>query len=296
MTTLLRLIERVPGGARLVRSDRFHIRLGMVHGAQAVRTRRRFALNELCMRRGLKSYELRGSGRRIIVRHPMSDAWVVDEVINRQTYRPPQVVEDALRRLGRPLRIVDLGGHIGMTSLFMLDQFPGARVDTFEPNPESARIMQTMLRANGLEDRCHLHVAAAGVRDGSALIEGFSLLSHFVRDDEVEALDTLPFLKGVHAEESHRERVEVLDVLPYLQDADLAKIDIEGGEWAILADARFTTSGLTALVLEYHPQEAPGPDPLTAVRRLLGDAGFTTGEPHGAAGGVGTLWAWRTPA
>ena len=45
-------------------------------------------------------------------------------------------------------------------------------------------------------------------------------------------------------------------------------MDIEGGEWEILGDPRFEELGLTALALEYHPDQAPGADPRALRSRL----------------------------
>ena len=45
------------------------------------------------------------------------------------------------------------------------------------------------------------------------------------------------------------------DVLGQIAEADLVKMDIEGGEWGILADPRIARQ--RALVLEYHPRGLP---------------------------------------
>jgi hypothetical protein len=88
--------------------------------------------------------------------------------------------------------------------------------------------------------------------------------------------------------------VPAVDVLPLLEGADLAKVDIEGAEWAILGDSRFTHSSPGALVLEYHPHLCPEPGPADVAEQLLRAAGYriewgqTFGEGHGI------VWAWRT--
>lgn len=46
--------------------------------------------------------------------------------------------------------------------------------------------------------------------------------------------------------------VAAADVLPYLADTDLVKMDIEGGEWEILADPRLGARLHQALVLGHH--------------------------------------------
>jgi hypothetical protein len=51
--------------------------------------------------------------------------------------------------------------------------------------------------------------------------------------------------------------VPVRDVFPYMQECDLLKIDIEGGEWGLLADPRFASTSAKALVMEVHPEARP---------------------------------------
>ena len=38
----------------------------------------------------------------------------------------------------KPPRILDLGGHVGSATVFFADRFPGAKIDTYEPNPDNA--------------------------------------------------------------------------------------------------------------------------------------------------------------
>jgi hypothetical protein len=97
------------------------------------------------------------------------------------------------------------------------------------------------------------------------------------------------------AEEGDREglTVETVDVLPAFAAADLVKMDIEGGEWPILADPRLTDVGPLVLVLEYHRVGAPGLPAGDAARDLLETAGFTVGFVTPNHWGHGTMWAWK---
>ena len=90
----------------------------------------------------------------------------------------------------------------------------------------------------------------------------------------------VPFQAGGFAEShlgDHGDLAEARDVLPLMDEADLVKMDIEGGEWPILTDPRLATVSTRALVLEYHPRRLPGPRPARASRRTaLHAAGFHT--------------------
>ena len=92
--------------------------------------------------------------------------------------------------------------------------------------------------------------------------------------------------------------VRVEDVMPLLADARLAKIDIEGGEWALLQDERLKR-GPAAIVLEFHPAGCPGTRTDEAAERLLAEAGYGVVPPPRpfSAGefppGQGLRWAVR---
>jgi FkbM family methyltransferase len=251
----------------------------------------RFALNELLPARRVRRYTVRRSRQAVFVRHPVADAWVVHEVFNRRVYEPPPAVGRALAGASSP-RIVDLGAHVGAATLFFLQRFPAATVLALEPDPQNAALLRRTIEANGLHGQCELRQAAAGVAAGNATIEGFSLLAHLARDGSEEAVDQLPVLRKYQAG-ADSAPVEVVDVVPLIGGADLVKMDIEGSEWPILEDPRFRASGISAVVVEYHPQGAPEADTTSAVRRLLREADLVVGEPFQQNGPVGLLWGWR---
>jgi hypothetical protein len=67
---------------------------------------------------------------------------------------------------------------------------------------------------------------------------------------------------------------------------------VEGAEWEILGDPRFEREAPPAVVLEYHPQGAPGPPALT-VEELFSRMGYRTAPIWQREDGYGMLWAWR---
>jgi FkbM family methyltransferase len=268
------------------------VRMSCVLAARAVTRSARFAVNELFLVRGIRRYRLRHSGQTLFLRHGVMDPYVVNEVIMERAYVPPPQVEEALRRVAAP-RIVDVGAHIGTATLFLLNRFPTARVLAVEPQPEAAAMLRRTVAVNNLDGQCEVLQAAAGVADGNARMAGYSAFAHFARADTTEPVDYLPPLRKYQAGGAETVEVDVVDILPRLAGADLVKMDIEGAEWPIFRDPRFPSLGISALVLEYHPQGAPETDTAAAARRLLRDAGFTVGEPFRQYGPVGMIWAWR---
>ena len=78
-----------------------------------------------------------------------------------------------------------------------------------------------------------------------------------------------------------------------MASADVAKIDIEGSEWELLTDERFNRVPTPVLHLEYHPRNAPSPDPESAAVEAVERAGYAHGPVLTTVEGAGMLWAWR---
>ena len=286
-----RLLRGLPSRAQELLLELF-LRSVAVAAARCTREPVRFALNELAGRRAVRRYTLRSSGRVVFVRHPLFDPWILRELFARRVYEPPPALARVLAEANE-VRIVDLGGHVGAATVFLLDRFPAAKVLALEPDPENATLFRRTVMANGLQERCELRQVAAGTAAGTATLEGFSGLAHVRRGNTKETVDRLPVLRKYQERGQGTAVVDVVDVLPLLERADLVKMDIEGAEWPILADSRFGTLGIRSIVLEYHPEGAPQPDTAHEATRLLRDAGFTVGDPFEVNGPVGLLWAWR---
>jgi FkbM family methyltransferase len=249
-----------------------------------VRERWRFALRHGLGGAPAATYHLRSGGLIARVRHDGSnDAWVLHEVFRGGDYDPPRPLGELVRR--EPRRIVDLGTNVGYFSLRMLANYPGTTVVGFEPDVSNAASVREAIRRNRLEERWQLVEAAASTDDGELLFHGgFGSKSRQARPGEEEGAVAVP----------------ARDVFPYLDDVDLLKMDIEGGEWGILADPRFAGAAPPAIVLEYHSLMCPQDNPRRAVKELLANAGYAV-EPaasdsnpdDGPFWGVGVIWAWR---
>jgi hypothetical protein len=88
--------------------------------------------------------------------------------------------------------------------------------------------------------------------------------------------------------------VPAVDAFEDLGACDFAKVDIEGGEWALLADPRFARLAAPLVFVEYHPRGCPGADPGTAAERLVRAAGYATHHaPKAENPGYGIVWGWR---
>jgi len=253
----------------------------LVLRARTVRPAWRFVLRELARRPGLVLHTLREADARVGVRHGTGDVVTLGEVFHERDYAPPPPVAARLDALAAP-RLVDLGANVGMFGAEALARWPGASCVAYEPDPANAAVHERVIAANGWGERWELRRAAAGAQDGTA---------RFVAGEV--ALSRLAAAGGA-GDEGAAIEVRVQDVLPVVARADLLKMDIEGGEWAILGDPRFAAAPPQAVAMEYHAEGAPaGSDPRAAATALLEAAGLEVHETRRTTHGAGMLWAWR---
>jgi len=217
------------------------------------------------------AYSIRGIRFRLL--HGSEDIGVFREVFLFGYYRPPAQLQEALSKSA--LRILDLGGNVGIFGVWAALHWPGCRVTAFEPDPMSAARYRECVATNGLdwtvEEACACaFTGKVGFSAGAQTSSAISL-------------------------ETSASLVDAIDVLPYFAQADFIKMDIEGGEWDILLDKRFLLTTASVIVLEYHPYLCPVEDPRDlAIRRLHG-AGFQIQEIFAdVEAKVGMVWAYRT--
>ena len=217
-------------------------------------------------------YRLRRSDAHVHVRHRTRDLDILAEIFTAGSYEPPS---EAAALLDGPLRIADLGGNIGLFGIWALGRWEVVGLRSYEPDPANARLLAAT--AEPFRDWA---VVEAAVGSG----EGTMLFAEGMLSESRAALDG----EGGIA-------VPVVDLFAE-PEADLLKMDIEGGEWAILEDPRLAGLGARVIVMEWHSLRCPDPDPKRHVDRLLERGGYT-GRHHvpGRFASNGTVWAWRTP-
>jgi FkbM family methyltransferase len=228
-----------------------------------------YTVREATGRRTVHRYRPRGSEIDVLLRHNTSDGNILQEFAMHRLYDEPASVASQLMAIARP-RFVDLGAHIGLFGAHILSRYPNGSLTSIEADPDNAALLRRTAAASGRSWR--VIEAAATTTNGRV---GFAA-GRFA-ESRIDPTGT---------------EVVALDVFDLLADCDLAKVDIEGGEWSLLADPRF--AGLRcAVVLEWHPHDCPSRDPEAAAKRGLESAGFSVASVSGAPPGVGMIWGWR---
>jgi FkbM family methyltransferase len=167
--------------------------------------------------------------------------WVaLEEIALQQEYG---FVTSLLHGKERP-RVVDLGAHIGLFSLFVLGHFPSAVIHSVEASRETYEILRRNRKINeGLAWEVHWaamwdHDGEISFNDGEKASTGHhvDLSGTTGRRSNVPAISLSTLLK---------ERVK--------SDVDLLKVDIEGAEEAVLCEDPGLLRSVAALTAEIHP-------------------------------------------
>jgi FkbM family methyltransferase len=274
MTDLVReAARRFPALRRFVNHPLRWRAMRFCQAASVLRPTPAFVVGEL--RGGSRRYSV-GSGIIVLVRHRSRDIDLINEIFGAtRAYEPPEAL---VPELTGPLRILDLGGNIGLFGAFAFGRFAVQDMTSLEPDPENADLLERTIAANHATDRWRLQRVAASNAPGR-----------------------MRFLGGRFADsrraEAHEGGIEVesVDLFSLDHHVDMLKMDIEGGEWTILEDPRLAGLQARILVMEWHWRSAPQEDAHGAALALLRSAGYEIRldrvDPR--SGHTGVIWASR---
>jgi FkbM family methyltransferase len=186
------------------------------------------------------SYDVRKDKHnyRLLGRPLAGDHRMLREVLLNESYAP---ILEALPN--KPLRVLDIGAHIGSFTAWLNGQTRIREAYCFEPNPESFNLCRF-----NLAQFTNVEVIMAGVGGASrqtemlidpAAQERASILKDMGRPGNVKSIP-----------------VTVLSLADWLSDHpgefDLVKMDCEGAEWEILRMCPEVFSRFSTLVAEIH--------------------------------------------
>jgi FkbM family methyltransferase len=242
---------------RLVRAIRFDAaQLARMWETATVRSFARFAADLLSLR-VLRLVRMAPSGRerrielrdgtRLTYRLNFGDLQSIREVWLEGAYRLPFEATSGV--------LIDLGANIGLTTVWLAKRYRYATIIAVEPSPGNARLARLNFAANGID--AEVLEAAVGPSDGTA----------FFDDNESSNLGRVsPAGRPV----AMVSMTTVLEHLPETASVDLVKMDIEGGEEALLQGNLGWLARVRSLIAEFHPAVIDYP---RAVRTLQ-QAGF----------------------
>ncbi|MBI4890094.1 MAG: FkbM family methyltransferase [Acidobacteria bacterium] len=213
------------------------------------------------------------SGTRLHLR-PMDskDYATAYEIFCHEYYRPNRLLDRSKVRT-----VVDLGANVGFASLYFATVFPSAHIWSFEPHPVYFSQLAHQVRRNEISKRVTLLNAAAGTRNM------YCRISDEGRNSTIGGSSTENSFGAC--------MLDLFELAGPLAPLDYLKMDIEGGEHALLADPRFESLGIAEIAMEWHDTPEVKNAKLACVERLSG-LGYQI-EIREDCGGYGTLVASR---
>lgn len=216
---------------------------------------------------GLIVYHLR-NGVELLLRARSYDAVICKEIWIDKVYTSTpgfSILDDWV--------IADVGGHIGIFSVFATTRAKGVKVYTFEPSPENFAILSRNIERNKLSNVKVFNVAVGG-RDGNSILHLYpdgGQHTFLQRSDP-----TLCSVREI--------KVETWSIARMLQTiaapVDLLKMDIEGMEYEALLSCRWEDlQRIERIALEYHDIWVHTPHRVSELVDFLGEMGFSTYLP-----------------
>jgi FkbM family methyltransferase len=218
------------------------------------------------------AFSLRDGQRLLLRPPPATDTTTAFEIFVAEVYRSVGPARDASFT-----RIVDVGANVGFSLLYWAKHYPSAELIAFEPHPVHVDSIRENLKINGLSSRVKLHAAAASTRPGVLSLT-----------DEEHCSTTLA---RAGAKSFQVEAIDFFDAVGD-EPIDLLKLDIEGGEYQLLADARFAALPVRTCVLEWH-KTPEHPDGRAWCEERLRSAGFVVRQGLWSSEVNGLLWGFR---
>ncbi len=182
-------------------------------------------------------------------------AFIFREVFVKHEYLPKN----------NPKVIFDCGANIGITTLFLKERFPRAKIHCFEPLPTNFNLLKKNVEVNGLKDVI-IYQYAVSERDCKI---------PFFFNEEHATSGTSSRWKGRGGSTKIVVEGKRLSNLVKKHKPDLLKIDIEGGEFPVFADMAKTGALkiIKEIVVEYHHNMVNDAQ-LSKFLKFIEDAGF----------------------
>ena len=212
-------------------------------------------------------------GLTITIRQNYGDAMTVAEIFLDDCYGsdlnlPPNPV------------VIDVGGFIGDFSLYAVKRLNARKVIVCEPSPRNWTLLLKNIANNGYEDRIEPVNKAVTAHGENAMMDIDAPDENHCMVSAYYAIERPPSaVSGISLSQLLHEYA--------VESVDLLKIDVEGGEYAILESAPADVlSSIRNIVFEYHDIEG-GWAKLESVKQRLRREGYALHSRRGL------VWASR---
>lgn len=179
--------------------------------------------------------------------------------------------------LESPKKIIDMGAHIGLATLYFAQMYQNAKIVAYEPDQNNFELLTKNVKENNLlnVELCNMAVAPKSGNLG--------LQSPIYPDEWRSGVGVIPGgWRGVlHTREMVVEAVGIESILA--EQVDLVKMDIEGMEYEVLDRANLKM--VKHMIIEVHPRSGKR---IHEIEKKLIASGFSLNQrKDGSKWGVG---------
>lgn len=162
-----------------------------------------------------------------------------------------QYLNHEVRSSGSKLNILDLGSNVGLSAIYLANEFHLANICCVEADPRNFELLSKNLSVN--ETDAQIIFGAVGAED-SELLE--------LRISNNSTCSTLVSQDFIHSSHTHKLTVPTISVEKIIDKLkwnkiDILKIDIEGAEDSLLKSSPSWLSIVSLIVMEIHPNTTP---------------------------------------
>lgn len=167
--------------------------------------------------------------------------------------------------------VLDIGGLIGAYTLWAFENYPKAKIFTYEPHPESFELLLQNIKTLNNQTRIHAYNLAVWNKNGSIELRhsekktgGSSIIhkTNWIPNNELKYSINV-------------EVTSINDVLKKMEDSvDILKMDCEGSEYDIINSIDIgKLKSIKHIVMEYHNPDL-GSSKITDLIKYLRNNGF----------------------
>lgn len=206
------------------------------------------------------------------IRHPVhvrvrtSDVSAYQQIFLRREY------EFAVRRA--PRTIVDAGANVGYASVYFANRYPDATIVALEPEPSNFEMLVRNTRPYPNVRPVH---GALWSEDGELDLVAHDSAGHWGFMTEAHGTRA-PDARGRVSGATPAFSVPTLLRQHGIDHVDVFKIDIEGAEREVFADASAWLPGVDTLIVELHEHRKPGCEPSFRAATAGFGVGWVRGE------------------
>lgn len=135
--------------------------------------------------------------------------------------------------------VIDIGGNIGLTTLYLAKRYPGIRIIVFEPIPSNFELLVENLRINQVSNVTAVQQAVTGDGRNCAMIfsPGASLGSCILGNMKGNHIDYVQSFPGAQMEIVKSTTLDAVFAEYKIDRCRMLKIDCEGAEDEVLRNA-----------------------------------------------------------